>query len=64
MNNMKSKIDQQTDLLKLILQKMEIKSEDDDNDDISADKQKITNLWNSAFKNIRLRTSVLHQFNS
>jgi hypothetical protein len=35
MDAIKSKIDQQTELLKLIVQKMEIKNEDDDYDDLS-----------------------------
>lgn len=64
MNTMKSKMDQQTELLRLIVQKMEIKSEDDENDDVALEQNKPVDLWSSAFKNICLRNSVLHQLNT
>jgi hypothetical protein len=64
MDAMKSKMDQQTDLLKLIVQKMEIKNKDDDYDDLSFENNKTLNQWSSALNNIRLKTSVLQKFKS
>ncbi len=61
---MKSKMDQQTDLLKLIVQKMEIKNKDDDYDDLSFENNITLNQWSSALNNIRLKTSVLQKFKS
>jgi hypothetical protein len=45
-------MNQQTELLKLIVQKMDIKGDDDDNSDQSLDNDK-NERWNSVFKNIR-----------
>jgi hypothetical protein len=64
MDAMKSKMDQQTDLLKLIVQKMEIKNKDDDYDDLSFENNITLNQWSSALNNIRLKTSVLQKFKS
>ena len=61
---MKSKMDQQTDLLKLIVQKMEIKNKDDDYDDLSFENNITLNQLSSALNNIRLKTSVLQKFKS
>ena len=58
---MKSKMDQQTELLKLIVQKMEIKSEDDDNDDLSFENNKALSQWSYPLNNIRLKTSILQK---
>jgi hypothetical protein len=49
---LKKEMNQQTELLKLIVQKMDIKGDDDDNSDQSLDNDK-NERWNSVFKNIR-----------
>jgi hypothetical protein len=64
---MKTGMDQQIELLKLIVQKMDIKTEDDDNDEasvqnINGDSNANREIWNSNIKNTRLRNMVLKQF--
>jgi hypothetical protein len=49
---LKKEMNQQTEFLKLIVQKMDIKGDDDDNNDQSLDNDK-NGRWNSVFKNIR-----------
>jgi hypothetical protein len=66
---MKTSIDQQTELLKLIVQKMDIRTEEDDNDENCVETQNgdantRTQLLNSNIKNTRLRNMVIKQFAS
>ena len=43
---MKQSMDQQTDLLKVIIQKIEIKTEDDDNVEPQYETNKSVGMWN------------------
>ena len=57
-------MNQQTELLKLIVQKMEIKTEENDNDDFSCGTKNIASRnsqWNSVFKNIHLKNLTFKQ---
>ena len=58
---MKLSIEQQTDLLKVIIQKMEIKTEDDDNDEPQYETNKSVAMWDNGFKNVRLKNFVINQ---
>ena len=58
---MKLSIEQQTELLKVIIQKMEIKTEDDDNDEPINEANKSAEMWNNGFKNVRLKNFVINQ---
>ena len=60
---MKTVMDQQKSLINLILQKMEIKTEENDIDKSisSSDPDKTRNLWSNGLRNVRLRNFMLYQ---
>ena len=64
---MKTQMDQQTELLKLIVKKMEIKTEDGDNDSDAVQvsfeniKSKKDSAWSGNIANSRLRSLVLQR---